>query len=102
MKKLLFLTAAVVLVAAACNSQTAVDTSTETGLETNTNQQAVTPPPPPAVVQNSAQAKVDAALSAFDASISGETNTNTQSDVDLLSTDKALVNDADGVNNANY
>ena len=83
MKKVLFLVAALALLAAACNKTSQTSTA-------------------PATSQNTAQAQVDATVNDLNASIDSETTTNTQSDTDVLKTDQSVVNDSEGVSNANY
>ncbi len=101
---------AVVLFAAACNSQQASKQPTQTGPggtasnqqsgqsaqtgNAQSNQQAANP--------SSASGQVDAAVNDLQSSVNSEAITNSQSDTDLLKADQAVVNDSNEVSNANY
>jgi hypothetical protein len=81
MKKIMVLVAAVLFLAAACNSNTA----------SNTGSTPVT-----------ASTKVDAAVNALNASVDNEEKINLQSDDDVINSDNAVINGYYGVSNANF
>jgi len=84
MKKLLLLAGAVVLLAAACNSQRA------------TNNQ------PNQTGQTAETSKVDEAVSVLNASVDNEDAINLESDDDVIYSDQTVINGYDGVSNATY
>lgn len=94
MKKILFLAGAVLLIAAACNQQTATDVMP-----------APAPTPPPAQKpspQPVSATKVDAAVSALNASVDSEDAINLQADDDVINSDQSVINSFDGVSDVKF
>ncbi len=87
MKKLMFLGAAIVLLAAACNSTPTTSTDTSTRQDK---------------VQNDSQTKVDTAVNGIYSGVDSEQSLTSQSDDSVINYDKTIINSYDGVSNANY
>ncbi|OGE87977.1 MAG: hypothetical protein A3J07_02185 [Candidatus Doudnabacteria bacterium RIFCSPLOWO2_02_FULL_49_13] len=82
MKKILFLTAGLMLLAAACNAGNQASTGNST--------------------ESNSASRVDAAVSNLNASVDSEEAVNLQSDDDVINSDQTIVNDYEGATNANY
>jgi len=85
MKKILFAVAALVFLAASCNSQP----------------YQATPSPSPQT-QQSPTTKLDSAVNELTESIESEEDLSMQTDEDLTTSDEDIINDLEGVSNESY
>lgn len=95
-KKVLIVAGAVLLIAAACNNQTA--STGEDSTDRPVNPPVTQTPPVPKVPLT----KVDTAVNALNASVDSEDTINMETDDDVIDSDRAIIKSFDGVSNVNF
>jgi hypothetical protein len=90
MKKILFLAAAVVLVAAACNSKQSASTTSTTATNQTQNSSST-----------QASDSADGATMQLNTKVDSEDTVNTQPNDDIVNSDNTIISNYDGVSNAN-